>query len=298
MPRAVILAGGQGMRLRPYTAVLPKPLLPIGDRPVLDIVMSQLYASGFQRLTVATGYMGELIEAVLNHRNKRRLEIDYIREREPMGTVGALALIEGLDEPFLVMNGDVLTDLDYRQLFTDHVASGAIATIASTTRHVQVSLGVLECESTNGVKRLTGYVEKPRLTYDVSMGVYCFSPEVLKYIEPNVTLDLPDLALRLIDAGEFVGAWHSDAYWVDLGRREDYESAINDFEHMRDRLVPDDSRLRPEMTSQDRGLAEDLPPTEGLSSTARGFAVEAQPPGAVEGAPPAGPNIVLTPPRD
>ena len=228
------------MRLRPYTAVLPKPLLPIADRPVLDIVVSQLYASGFERITIATGYMGELIEAVLDHRNKRRLDIDYTREREPLGTVGALALIEGLGEPFLVMNGDILTDLDYHQLFTAHVESDAIATIASTTRQVQVSLGVLECERTDGLNRLTGYVEKPTLTYDVSMGVYCFSPDVLRYIEPNRALDLPDLALRLIEAGEFVQAWASDAYWVDLGRHEDYETAINDFERMRDRLIPEE----------------------------------------------------------
>ncbi len=228
------------MRLRPYTAVLPKPLLPIGDRPVLDIVMCQLYAAGFKQITVATGYMGELIEAVLTHRNRQRIEIDYLREREPLGTVGALAMIEELYEPFLVMNGDVLTDLDYRGLLTAHVSSGAIATIASTTRHVQVSLGVLECEDGG---RLTGYVEKPQLTYDVSMGVYCFSPQVLDYIESGVALDLPDLALRLIEHGEQVRTWHSDAYWVDLGRREDYELAIADFEEMRDRLLPEDASL-------------------------------------------------------
>jgi NDP-sugar pyrophosphorylase family protein len=280
------------MRLRPYTAVLPKPLLPIGDRPVLDIVACQLYACGFERVTVATGYMGELIEAVLDHRNKRRLDIDYIREREPLGTVGALALIEGLDEPFLVMNGDVLTDLDYHELFAAHVASGAIATIAGTTRQVQVSLGVLECERIDGLNRLTGYVEKPTLTYDVSMGVYCFSPEVLKYIEPNRALDLPDLALRLIEAGEFVQAWSSDAYWVDLGGREDYETAVNDFERMRDRLIPDDVNLMPEMTSQDRGLADDLAPAQP------GFASDAQEQQGPTRPGSAASNMVLTPPTD
>src|SRR5438270_1916974 len=215
MTRAVILAGGQGMRLRPYTAVLPKPLLPIGDRPVLDIVMSQLRASGFERVTVATGYMAELIEAVLNHRNTYGMSIEYVREAEPLGTVGPLALIEGLNEPFLVMNGDVLTDLDYRQLLDAHLDSEAIATIATTTRHVDVTLGVLECDDTEDPDRLTGYVEKPRLTYEVSMGVYCFSPEVLQYIDAGIALDLPDLVLRLIDQGQVVRAWRSDADWVD-----------------------------------------------------------------------------------
>lgn len=239
MTRAVILAGGEGTRLRPYTAVLPKPLLPIGDRPVLDIVLRQLHASGFERVTVATGYMAELIEAVLNHRNTFGMSIDYVREAEPLGTVGPLAMIEGLVEPFLVMNGDILTDLDYRKLVADHVASEAIATIATTTRHIDVTLGVLECEDGDDPDRLTGYIEKPKLTYQVSMGVYCFSPIVLDHIEPGVHLDLPDLVLRLIARGQVVRAWRSDAYWVDFGRREDYDRAITEFEPMRHRLVPE-----------------------------------------------------------
>ena len=176
MKRAVVLAGGVGARLRPYTAVLPKPLLPVGEGPVLEIVIDQLRAAGFDRVTVATGYMAELIELVLSRRQADEIAIDYIREAEPLGTVGPLAMIQDLDDPFLVMNGDVLTDLDYASLLTDHVASGAIATIAATTRHVQVTLGVLECDDVEDRDRLTSYVEKPLLTYQVSMGIYCFSP--------------------------------------------------------------------------------------------------------------------------
>jgi NDP-sugar pyrophosphorylase family protein len=238
MQRAIVLAGGEGTRLRPYTAVLPKPLLPIGDLPVLGIVMSQLRASGFDRVTIATGYMAQLIEAVLNHRNTYGMTVDYVRETEPLGTVGPLALIDDLDAPFLVMNGDVLTDLDYDQLLTDHVASGAIATIATTIRRVQVTLGVTECDDPEDPNRVTGYLEKPQLTYAVSMGIYCFSPDVLAYIEPGCHMDLPDLVLRLVHQGETVRTWRSNAYWVDLGRREDYERAVADFDRMRDRLVP------------------------------------------------------------
>jgi NDP-sugar pyrophosphorylase family protein len=238
MPRAVILAGGQGTRLRPYTAVLPKPLLPIGDRPVLDIVMDQLGAAGFEHVTIATGYMGELIEAVINHRNGKRMAIDYVRESEPLGTVGPLRQIDGLDEPFLMMNGDVLTDLDYGRVLADHRDSGALATIATTTRRVQITLGVVECRDPAEPTRLTGFIEKPELTYDVSMGIYCFSPEVLERIERNTYLDLPDLVRMLIESGEDVRSWPSDAYWVDLGMREDYERAVNEFEAMRDRLLP------------------------------------------------------------
>jgi NDP-mannose synthase len=246
MRRAVVLAGGQGARLRPYTAVLPKPLLPVGDRPVLEVVIHQLSAAGFERITIATGYMGELIELVLSHRYPDRLLLDFVREDEPLGTVGPLGTIEELDEPFLVMNGDVLTDLDYSQLLADHVASEATATIATTTRHVQITLGVLQCGDPTDDDRLTGYVEKPQMTYDVSMGIYCLSPEVLRYIEPGVPLDLPELMLRLIDDGQTVRAWRSDAYWVDLGRREDYERAITEYDHMQDRLLarrPIDSTL-------------------------------------------------------
>lgn len=239
MNRAVVLAGGEGTRLRPYTAVLPKPLLPIGDRPVLHIVLEQLRASGFDHVTMATGYMAELIEGVLNHCPVSGLTIDYARESEPLGTVGPLATIEDLDgAPFLVMNGDVLTDLDFGALMASHVESGATATIASTTRHVQVTLGVLESTDEDDPDRLTGYIEKPQMTYGVSMGIYCFSPSVLEHLEPGMYLDLPELVLRLIDRGEMVRAWRSDAYWVDLGRREDYERAITEFDGLRERLLP------------------------------------------------------------
>jgi NDP-sugar pyrophosphorylase family protein len=235
--RAIVLAGGQGARLRPYTAVLPKPLLPVGDGPVLEVVIGQLRAAGFGWVTVATGYMAELIEVVLSQRKLDDITIDYVREAEPLGTVGPLAMIDNLDSPFLVMNGDVLTDLNYADLFAGHVMSDAIATIATTTRHVQVTLGVLECGDEEDGDRLTGYVEKPQLAYQVSMGIYCFSPRGLDYIERGVHLDLPDLVLRLIDHGETVRAWRTDAYWVDLGRREDYERAITDFDRMRHRLT-------------------------------------------------------------
>jgi NDP-sugar pyrophosphorylase family protein len=214
-------------------------LLPVDDGPVLEIVMRQLRHAGFAHVTVATGYLAELIETVLNHRNLGGIKIDYVREDEPLGTVGPLAVISDLTHPFLVMNGDVLTELDYSSLFADHIASDAIATIASTMREVPVTLGVLECKDDRDPTKLTGYVEKPTLQFEVSMGIYCFSPRVLRYIEPGVHLDLPDLVLRLIEHGETVRAWPSDAYWVDLGRREDYERAILELDDMRDRLLPE-----------------------------------------------------------
>jgi NDP-mannose synthase len=238
MRRAIIMAGGEGARLRPYTAVLPKPLMPIGDRPVLDIVIRQLRRAKFERITIATGYLAELIEAFFRDGKVYDVPIDYFREREPLGTVGALALVEDLDEPFLVMNGDVLTDMDYTALFEHHVASGAAVTVAATRRHVNISLGVMEFGNPATPERLTHYIEKPTLSYEVSMGVYCFAPRVLDHIEPNVRLDFPDLILRLLALGERVNAWRPDVYWLDLGRHDDYEQAMQDFESVRHRLLP------------------------------------------------------------
>jgi NDP-sugar pyrophosphorylase family protein len=241
MSRAVILAGGEGTRLRPYTTVLPKPLMPIGDRPVLDIVMRQLRAHDFERVTIATGYLAELIEAFFRDGAGYGIAIDYHREHEPLGTVGALALIEGLEQDdVLVMNGDVLTDIDYGALLARHRASDAAATIATKVRHIQVSLGVLRFGDEDDPTRLTGYDEKPAIDFTASMGVYCFAPRALSFIKPGERLDFPDLVLRLIAAGEVVRAWPSDDYWLDIGRHDDYEQALEEFERVRDRLIPPD----------------------------------------------------------
>jgi NDP-mannose synthase len=241
MARAVVLAGGQGTRLRPYTTVLPKPLMPVGDRPILDIVVRQLKRAGFERVTMATGYLAELIEVFFRDGESYGVAIDYFREQEPLGTVGALSMIDGLgDRDFLVMNGDVLTDIDYAALLEEHVASGAAATIATKTRDVRIQLGVLVFGDSEDRNRLTGYMEKPMVRYEASMGIYCFSPRVLEHIEEGDALDFPDLVLKLIEAGEEVRAYPTDGYWLDIGRHDDYEAAQAEFEELRDRLIPDD----------------------------------------------------------
>ena len=239
MRRAVILAGGVGTRLRPYTTVLPKPLMPVGDRPILDIVIRQLARCGFNRVTIATGYLADLIEAFFADGSRYGIQIDYFREDEPLGTVGALSLIDELDHDFLVMNGDVLTDLDYRALLERHCAGGQAATIASHRREVQISLGVMQFDSGTDDTEVTGYVEKPTLSYEVSMGVYCFAPRARDYIPRGQRLDFPDLVLRLIAAGEKVRAWRSQDHWLDIGRHDDYEEAQEAFERLRHTLLPD-----------------------------------------------------------
>ncbi|MEA5076006.1 MAG: sugar phosphate nucleotidyltransferase [Coriobacteriia bacterium] len=233
--RAVILAGGKGTRLAPYTTVFPKPLMPLGETPILEIVLRQLASRGFDRATLAVGYLAELIEAFLGDGSRYGIGVDYSREDEPLGTAGPLALVPGLAEPFLVMNGDVLTTLDYGTFLAGHRASGAIASIATKTRTTKIDFGIVESDE-RGI--ITGYVEKPEHEYLVSMGVYAFSPEALSHIEPGERLDFPDLILRLIDRGEVVRSVPFGGYWLDIGRHDDFARAQEEFEARRGEFLP------------------------------------------------------------
>jgi NDP-sugar pyrophosphorylase family protein len=237
--RAVILAGGLGMRLRPYTTVLPKPLMPVGDRPVLDIIVRQLKSAGCERITISTGYLAELIEAFFGAGDKYGVHIDYFRESEPLGTVGSLALIDDFVDDALVMNGDILTDLDYARMLAEHRATDAVATIATSVREVEITLGVPQFGHDDDKTRITGFVEKPRIDYQASMGVFCLSPRAVSYIDPGEHLDLPELVLRLVERGEVARAWPSNDYWLDMGQHDDYEQALAEFERYRDRLLPE-----------------------------------------------------------
>jgi NDP-mannose synthase len=240
--RAVILAGGKGSRLGPYTTILPKPLLPVGDRAVLDVVVHQLRDHGFMDLTLAVGYLSHLVQAVMGDGSKYGVRIDYHIEEEPLGTIGPLATIDGLDETFLVMNGDVLTALNYAELVDIHRESGNLLTIASHRRIVKADYGVLHVDETEGPHhRVTGFEEKPEMPYVVSMGVYVLEPRVLDYIQDDEYLDLPDLVLRLLDNDERVGSYPYDGYWLDIGRHEDYERAIVEFEQLRPMFLRGDA---------------------------------------------------------
>jgi NDP-sugar pyrophosphorylase family protein len=240
--RAVILAGGKGSRLAPYTTVLPKPLLPIGNGPILEIVVNQLCALGFTRLTFAVGYLAHLIQAVIGDGSKYGAAIDYHFEEAPLGTAGPLADMEELDDTFLMMNGDVLTALDYDDLYRAHREAGNALTVATHRRVVKTDYGVLHLDGPRGrTDRVTGYEEKPELAYIVSMGVYVVEPSVRQYIPEGQPFDLPDLVLKLVEAGEPVGSYLYEGYWLDIGRHEDYERAIADFERIEPLLLP--SRL-------------------------------------------------------
>jgi NDP-mannose synthase len=222
--RAIILAGGRGTRMAPYTTVIPKPLLPVGEKPILEVVFRQLAAAGFTRVTLSLGYMSDYFKVFLaQHAALRRLvEIDYVEEEKPTGTAGSLASIDGLDDHFLVMNGDILTDLDYSALVKQHVESGAYLTIAGHKKPVKIDLGVLETDATGAI---VDYVEKPTLNYLVSMGIYVYRPEVLRYITPGEYLDFPSLVLKLLSEGKPVKSYANNAMWLDLGRPEDLQAA-------------------------------------------------------------------------
>ena len=228
--RAVILAGGKGTRLGPFTTILPKPLLPVGDRAIVEIIIHQLRERGFTRLTLAVGYLSHLISAVLGDGAAYGVSLDYHLEHVPLGTAGALAGIDGLDEAFLMMNGDVITTLDYGALMRAHELSGNALTVAVQARTATIDFGVLELDGGDGsTQAVVGYHEKPQRDYIVSMGIYVLEPSLLGLIEAGVHLDFPDLVLRALAAGERVGAYRYDGLWLDIGRHDDYERAIAQF---------------------------------------------------------------------
>jgi len=233
--KAVILAGGKGTRLAPYTTVLPKPLMPIGDMPILEVVLRQLAHYGFTDVTLAVGYLAELLAAYCGDGSKFGVRIGYSREEQPLGTAGPIGLVPNLQETFLVMNGDLLTTLDYGAMFRYHRERRAIATLAAYQREVKIDLGVIEVDEDNWVK---DYIEKPTYKYSVSTGVYIFEPQVLEFIPPNQHLDLPELMLKLKKHGHAVNVFRFEGYWLDIGRHDDYEIAMQEFHAHRDRFLP------------------------------------------------------------
>lgn len=234
--RAIILAGGKGRRLLPYTAVFPKPLVPIGEKPVLAIVIEQLRRAGFTHVTLAVGHLAGLIQAYFGDGSQFGVQIDYAREREPLGTAGPLSQISGIDDDFLLMNGDVLTDLDPAALMRAHRAAGTIGTIAVYRKTVDITLGVLTLGAAGDV---VAYDEKPPLHYLVSTGIYCFRPDVLTYLEPGVRCDLPDLVRRLLGRGQIVHGHRFGGSWLDIGRPEDYAAAQRLFADQYSGSLPD-----------------------------------------------------------
>lgn len=231
--RAVILAGGKGTRLAPYTTVFPKPLMPIGEMPILEVVLRQLACHDIKDITLAVGHLAELVQAYCGDGGKFGVTLDYSKEEQPLGTAGPISLIPNLDETFLVMNGDLLTTIDYSAMWNYHKQRGTIATLASYQRKVKIDLGVVE--STDGWVK--DYIEKPTYYYAISTGIYVFEPEVLQYMERGAHLDLPELVLKLVQANQKVNIYNFEGYWLDIGRHDDYDTAVQEFSAHREEFL-------------------------------------------------------------
>lgn len=236
-PHAVVLAGGKGTRLRPFTITLPKPLVPIGDESsVLEIVIRQLAHQGFESATLAIGHFGELIEAYVGDGTQWGMAIDYARETEPLGTMGPVVQVaDRLPEHFLVLNGDTLTEMNYARLLEAHAASGAPITVATARRETRVEFGVLDIED----GRVTGFREKPSIGYTVAIGAYALSRATLQRYPAGEVLGFDQLMRDLIDRGERPASFDFSGFWLDIGRPEDYDRANIEFEAIRARLLPE-----------------------------------------------------------
>lgn len=230
---AVILAGGQGTRLKPYTADLPKPLVPVGQRPIIEILLGQFRKAGVTRVHLAVNHLAHLVESVVGDGDRYGLEIKYSIEDEPLSTVAPLKLITGLPEHFLVANGDILSDIDVARLYQHHLEAGASLTVATYRRFEKVDFGVLEVSSGGDV---TGFREKPIHSLCVSMGIYVFSRSVLDLVPAGTAFGFDDLMHLLLKRGDRVCAYPYDGYWLDIGRPDDYEKAQQDISRINEWL--------------------------------------------------------------
>lgn len=238
--KAVILAGGKGTRLRPYTTVIPKPLMPVGNYPILEVILRQLRYYGVDEVILAVGYMAQLFQAFFQNGERYGLKISYSLEEKPLGTAGPLGLlIDRLEDDFLIMNGDLLTTLNYRHLVEFHRQKGAAATLGLYQREVKIDFGVVNVDEES---RLANYSEKPTFNFSVSMGVNVLNPKIVRdYLKPGKYLDLPDLMLQLKRDGHPVYAYNEPCYWLDIGRVDDYQTANEIFESRQAEFFPEGS---------------------------------------------------------
>jgi len=234
--RVIILAGGKGTRLKPYTHVFPKPLMPIGEMPILEVILRQLKYFGFRKVTISVNHLANLIEAFFGNGSSLGLDISYCMEDKPLGTAGSISLVDDLTDVFLVMNGDLLTTIDFGAMIQAHLDSQAAATIGVFPRRIDIDFGVLEVDES---RDLIEYREKPSLEYLVSMGVNVFDKSVIGFIKKDVYLDIPTLMMNIRNSGERVSTYQSDCEWLDIGRPDDYEKAVADFEVSKDKYLRD-----------------------------------------------------------
>jgi len=232
--RAIILAGGKGTRLRPYTLALPKPLMPIGEYTILEVIVKQLAFYDFTHITMAVNHQAELIKNYFGNGSKWGIKIDYSLEQEPLSTMGPLKLINDLPENFLVMNGDILTDLNYNNLYYHHVKNNSIFTVSTYKREIKSEFGILETDNNDSI---IGFQEKPVQYYNVSMGIYMVNKESMQFIPENKFYGFDHLMLDLIKYKKAAKIKLFGGYWLDIGRPDDYEIAIDIFEKQKEKFL-------------------------------------------------------------
>jgi len=232
--RVVILAGGAGRRLAPYTFVIPKPIMPIGTTPIIEVVLRRLASHNFRQVTIAPGYMSDIIRAVAGDGSKFGVDIKYSQESQPLNTIGPLTLVDNLTDDFIVMNADLLTDLDFTQLWNYHRSHGGLVTIATCVKSTKLELGVI---NTDAELRIIGFEEKPTLLHNVSMGIYVFNKAVLKYIPKGVPYGFDSLISTLLEKDEKIRAYPFSGRWLDIGVPADYEKAQEEFELRREHYL-------------------------------------------------------------
>jgi mannose-1-phosphate guanylyltransferase len=219
--RAVIQAGGQGTRLRPYTFVVPKPLMPVGEQPVIEMLLKWLRRWGIKEACITTGYLGHLISTLCGDGSQWDMEIQYSNEREPLGTIGPLANIKDyLTDMFLVLNGDLITDLDINDFVGFHKSSGAQVTVACTDQVIDLDFGVIDAP--NGDGRMAGFREKPSMAYQVSMGIYCMEPAILDLIPRDVPFGFDNLMHTMLLHDMPVYTYKHKGLWLDIGQEKDF----------------------------------------------------------------------------
>ncbi len=232
---AVILAGGKGTRLKPFTMTIPKPLLPLGDTPILEIVIEQLAAAGISRIVLTLGHMSQLILSSVGNGAHWGIKIESVLENEPLGTAGSLRSVKDLDDNFLVMNADLLTTLDYKHLFEYHCVRNSIATIALSRREILIDYGVIRTTPDGG---LGEYIEKPVISHTVSMGINVLSKKSLEFIPSAGKFDMPELMMAMHRGGHTIHCYETQCYWKDIGRFDDYTQASEDFVQDSARFLP------------------------------------------------------------
>ncbi|MHC4561999.1 MAG: sugar phosphate nucleotidyltransferase [Planctomycetota bacterium] len=220
--RAVILAGGKGTRLRPYTTTLPKPLVPVGERAILEVVLLQLRKAGIDHVTMAVSHLANLIMAYFGDGERWGMKIDYSLEDKPLSTIAPLKLIKDLPDNFFVMNGDVLSDVDMAAVYREHIASDADITVSTFRRDSRIDFGVLKTDDEN---HLIGFEEKPTYHFQVSMGIYVINRRLLDIVPDDEAFGFDDLMNACLAQNRKAVARPHDGYWLDIGRPDDYAEA-------------------------------------------------------------------------